>query len=63
MTQQSYFLARIKIQEGQLEMLKTDVKLYPGMPTQSFIITGSRSLLSYLVTPIKDAAYRAFRDD
>ena len=62
-TQESYFLARVKINQENLKKLKNKIELYPGMPAQVFIITGSRSLLSYLFTPIKDASYRAFREE
>lgn len=62
-TRESYFLARIRINEKSLEKLKSKIELSPGMPAQVFIINGSRSLLSYLFTPIKDATYRSFREE
>lgn len=61
-TRESYFLARIKIDEKEIEKLKEKIELYPGMPSQVFIITGGRSLVSYLFTPLKDAAYKSFRE-
>ena len=63
MTGEVYFKARIEIPESELKKLKTDVKLTPGMPVNAFIITGSRTLLQYLVTPISESAYKAFRED
>ncbi len=60
---ESYFLARVKVDEGDIAKLKSKIELYPGMPAQVFIIIGSRSLISYLFTPISDAAYRAFREE
>lgn len=62
-SRESYFLARVKIDEKEISKLKSKVELYPGMPTQVFVITGARSLLSYLFTPIKDAAYKSFREE
>ena len=62
-TQESYFIARIKIDKKDIEKLKSKIELYPGMPAQVFIITGSRSLISYLFDPIKDSAYKAFREE
>lgn len=62
-TRESYFLARVKIDEKEIKKLKSKIELYPGMPAQVFIITGARSLLSYLFTPIKDAAYKSFREE
>lgn len=63
MTGEVYFKARIAISEGELKKLKMDVKLTPGMPVNAFIITGSRTLLQYLITPISESAYKAFRED
>jgi HlyD family type I secretion membrane fusion protein len=60
---ESYFLARVKIKKEDLSRLKYQVALHPGMPAQVFIITGSRTMLSYLFTPIQDSFYKAFRED
>ncbi len=60
---ETYFLARVKIDKKEIKRLKNKITLYPGMPAQVFIITGSRSLISYLFTPISDSAYRAFREE
>lgn len=62
-TRESYFLARVSISKKDIEKLKSKVELYPGMPAQVFIITGSRSLFSYMFTPISDSAYKAFREE
>lgn len=62
-TRESYFLARVSIGKKDIEKLKDKIELYPGMPAQVFIITGSRSLVSYMFTPISDSAYRAFREE
>lgn len=62
-TGENYFLGRIKISDKSLKSLKENIALYPGMPAEVFIITGSRTLFSYLLSPIKDATYKAFRDD
>ena len=59
----SYYLARIKINEGAIEELKEDVSLYPGMPAEVFIVTGSRTLLDYLMSPIIDSFHRAFKEE
>lgn len=57
-----YYTARIEIDLDQLKNLE-NVKLYPGMPTEAMIVTGSRSFLSYLLDPIKQSMNRAFRED
>jgi len=38
------------------------VKLVPGMPVESFIQTGERTVLSYLTKPLMDQALKAFRE-
>lgn len=58
-----YFKARIEIPESELTKLKMDVVLSPGMPVNAFIITGSRTFLQYLMSPISESAYRAFREE
>jgi len=58
---QSYFLARIKINKGELEQLGDDVVLSPGMPADVLIITGSRTFLAYLMDPITQSFQHSFR--
>jgi HlyD family type I secretion membrane fusion protein len=62
-TRESFFVARVAVSKEDISQLKSKVELYPGMPAQVFIITGSRSLVSYLFTPISDSAYKAFREE
>ena len=59
---QSYYTARIEIDEESLEQI-VDWKLVPGMPVEVFITTGERTALAYLAKPIMDQLERAFRDD
>ena len=63
MTGEIYFKARVQIPETELKKLKEDVKLTPGMPINGFLITGSRTLFQYLMTPISESAYKAFREE
>lgn len=62
LTGETYFLARIKIDDEEINQLTQQVTLYPGMPAQAFIINGSRSLFDYLFDPITEASYKAFRE-
>ncbi len=57
-----YYLARIKIDESELDQL-TGVQLYPGMPADVFLVTGSRSFLTYLMSPITDVVGKSFREE
>ena len=63
MTGEIYFKARVKIPDAELRKIKADVKLTPGMPIDGFLITGSRTLFQYLITPISESAYKAFREE
>jgi HlyD family secretion protein len=60
-TGQSYYLVRIAMTEGEIKRLG-DVKLTPGMPVEAFIQTGERTLVSYLVKPLRDQLMRTFRE-
>ncbi|MBN8544188.1 MAG: HlyD family type I secretion periplasmic adaptor subunit [Alphaproteobacteria bacterium] len=60
-TGMSYFLARIEIPEEEMQRLE-GVKLTPGMPAEALIVTGYRTMLSYLIHPIRDSFGRAFRE-
>jgi hypothetical protein len=39
------------------------VKLYPGMPVEATIVTGRRTMLSYLFQPFTDSFSHAFREE
>ena len=56
----SFYIAHIAIPQSALDELTEDVRLYPGMPAQVFIITGERTFLQYLMSPITDSFHRAF---
>ncbi len=63
LTGEAYYLARVKVAESMLKELQSNIKLYPGMPAQVFMIGDARSLFDYLFTPISDATYKAFREE
>lgn len=63
MTGEMYFKARVEITESELKKLKMNVKLTPGMPVNAFLITGSRTFFQYLIAPISESAYKAFREE
>lgn len=60
-TGESYFKARIEIKAEQIAALD-NVALTPGMPADALIITGKRSFLNYLFSPITDSFNKAFRE-
>lgn len=54
-TGKSYFNAELRLPPVELKRLPADVKLYPGMPAQVAVITGSRTIMDYLVQPLRDS--------
>jgi HlyD family secretion protein len=60
-TGQSYYMVRISIAPEELARLGA-VKLVPGMPVESFIHTGERTVISYLLKPLRDQLMRTFRE-
>lgn len=60
-TGEGFFLARIEIPQSELADIG-NLKLSPGMPAEALIVTGRRTMLSYLVRPIRESFGRAFRE-
>ena len=58
---ESYYTARLKLDEPMPEGLTTDM-ITPGMPVEAYINTGDRSFFDYLTQPITDSFARAFRE-
>ncbi len=58
----SYYKIRLEVSEQEVKRLGT-LKLVPGMPVESFIQTGDRSLLSYITKPLRDQLNRSFREN
>jgi multidrug efflux pump subunit AcrA (membrane-fusion protein) len=58
-----YYKARVEVSSEELARLKSRVNLYPGMPVEVFIETGSRSFIGYLFAPITSSIDRAFKED
>lgn len=57
----AFYTAIITIPPTELKKLG-ELKLVPGMPVETFIETGNRTMLSYLVKPLADQLQRSFRD-
>lgn len=62
-TGQTYYTARVELDQHQLDKLVEHVQLYPGMPAEALILTGRRTALSYFMSPLKDSMRRAFREE
>ncbi len=57
----NFYLVRTRINQGELARLG-GLKLLPGMPIESFIRTGERTVMSYLTKPIREQINRAWRE-
>lgn len=57
----SYYVARIRLPDDQRQRLGP-ARLVPGMPVESFVQLGDRSVLSYLVKPLSDQIAKAWRE-
>ena len=57
----SHYTARVSLKADQVERL-AGAKLVPGMPVDVFIQTPSRTVLTYLIEPLKEQAERAFKE-
>ncbi len=57
----SFYTIHIRIPPDELARLGA-LKLVPGMPVESFVQTGSRTVISYLTRPLHDQMQRAFRE-
>ncbi len=60
-TGQAYYRARIELTEDPAKAFE-GATLYPGMPAEVMIVTGSRSALGYIFNPISSSLNRAFRE-
>jgi HlyD family secretion protein len=60
-TGQSYYTIRVSMPPEEVARLG-DSKLIPGMPVEAFVQTGDRTMLSYLIKPLRDQLMRAFRE-
>jgi HlyD family secretion protein len=57
----SYYMIRVSLPDDQVARLGA-VKLVPGMPVETFIETPPRTVLSFLVKPMRDQIEKAFRE-
>lgn len=55
-------MLRGSIEPGELSALGKDIKLTSGMPADVLIVTGTRTMLSYVMRPIRESFGHAFHD-
>ncbi|MDX2096083.1 MAG: HlyD family type I secretion periplasmic adaptor subunit [Alphaproteobacteria bacterium] len=61
-TGESYYIARIEIPQQEIAALGRGITLTSGMPADVLIVTGNRTMLSYIMQPIRASFGRAFHD-
>ena len=59
---QSYYKIQVEVTPSGKKLL-ADNQIRPGMPTEVFVVTGERTLLSYLFKPVIDRAHSALREE
>ncbi len=57
----AFYTIRIGMTAAEIARLG-EVRLVPGMPVETFVQTGDRTVVSYLVKPLYDQLSRAFRE-
>jgi len=57
----TYYRGRVEIDAEQIARLG-NVKLSAGMPAEVMVLAGERTLLQYLVQPVRDSFRRSFRE-
>jgi len=61
-TGQAGYRVDLRIDPKELTNLKHDAQITPGMPAQALIVTGSRTVMGSLISPITDTLQDALRD-
>lgn len=58
----AFYTIRITIPQAEITRLG-DRKLIPGMPAEAFVQTNPRTVISYIVRPLRDQLNKTFRDE
>lgn len=56
-----YYKARVQVSPDGMRLLGNN-KIRPGMPVEVFVITGERTMMSYLLKPLLDRSRSALRE-
>lgn len=60
-THSAFYRVTVALDKGEIAKLGA-LRLRPGMPAETFIQTGQRTMLSYILKPLADQFSRAFRE-
>lgn len=53
----------LRIEPKDMKLLQPGTKVTPGMPAAVQIVTGKRTIMGFLISPITDTLHDAFRDE
>jgi multidrug efflux pump subunit AcrA (membrane-fusion protein) len=59
----AYYRVDLQIAPRELSKLKQGVQLTPGMPAQALIVTGKRTVMGFLISPLVETMQDAFREE
>ncbi|WP_309091850.1 HlyD family efflux transporter periplasmic adaptor subunit, partial [Phenylobacterium sp.] len=59
----AFYRVDLRIEPTELKKLKRGMELTPGMPASAMIVTGQRTVMGYLISPITDTLHDAFREE
>lgn len=59
----AFYRVDLRIDPSELAKLKKGVQMTPGMPATVTIVTGKRSVMGFLISPITDTFEDAFREE
>lgn len=61
-TRETFYQVKVSVEPGAVPPALAS-QLVPGMPAEVLIITGERTMLTYLLGPLRDKVARAMRDE
>jgi HlyD family type I secretion membrane fusion protein len=59
----AFYRVDLRIPPSELKKLKKGVQMTPGMPAMALIVTGQRSVMGFLISPITATLEDAFREE
>jgi multidrug efflux pump subunit AcrA (membrane-fusion protein) len=60
---QAYYRVDLRIDPKDLKDFEKNTKVTPGMAASAMIVTGKRTIMGFLITPITDTLHHAFREE
>jgi HlyD family type I secretion membrane fusion protein len=58
----SFYEVKVQIDRSEFSGLAKNMELYPGMPAEVYIMTGTRTFAQYFLDPLRKSFRRSFRE-